>query len=139
MNRMLWIFAASVLLVSAAAGIYAEPRVQRRAPAPRPIVVAAETSFEDKKQSYLVDTGREIGLLAAQVSRLSQITPTDGGTNSGFAEAKRVFDEKASILQSKLGALRATPADSAQSAMDDVDAALKDLRDAYSQVLGAAK
>jgi hypothetical protein len=139
MNRRLSILVSAACLAWAAAAPSAGARTPRHPPLPKPIVVAAETSFQNKKEAYLLDVQREVNLLTSETGRLSRIYSTDAGANRSFAEAKRVFDQKTAAVESKLAALRATPADSAQSAMGAVDAALKDLRDAYSQVLGAAK
>ncbi|MBE0616517.1 MAG: hypothetical protein IH608_01135 [Proteobacteria bacterium] len=105
----------------------------------RLVTVAQAGTFQERKQAYLIDVEREASILAREVGTLSQLYPTEGGTNAAFAGAKRGFDEKLAALRAQVAVLRATPADQAQATMDDVDGALGELRTAYSRVTDAAK
>jgi len=104
----------------------------------RPLAVAQSSPLENRKLATIAETEGETRTLSLELERLARITPTDGGANLAFAQAKKAFDEKLGLLGKKLDALRATPADAAQEATYEVDAALQAVRTAYSQALAAA-
>ncbi len=105
---------------------------------PRPLLVAQGSPLEAQKLATIAETEGEVRTLSLDLERISRITPTEGGANPAFAQAKKVFDEKLGLLGKKLDALRATPADAAQEPTHEVDAALQELRAAYSQAVDAA-
>ena len=104
----------------------------------RPLAVAQSSPLEDRKLAAIAETEGEARTLSLELERLARITPTEGGANPAFAQAKKAFDERLVLLGKKLDALRATPADAAQEATYELDAALQAVRTAYSQALAAA-
>ncbi len=113
-------------------------RVPDGALPPRPLLVAQGSPLEAQKLATIAETEGEVRTLSLDLERISRITPTEGGANPAFAQAKKVFDEKLGLLRKQLDALRTTPADAAQGATYAVNAALQELRAAYSQAVDAA-
>lgn len=127
---------AVVGVVAASGGSDSGPGSQGRQ---RLVVLAQADPFEEQKDAYLVDAERESGMLSSRAEELSELYPTESyNTDSAFSRARNRFNRIAADLQAKLAKLRATPADEAQSAMAEVDAALAELRTAYQQLADAA-
>jgi small-conductance mechanosensitive channel len=140
MTRALWItLAALVLGFASVSQSTSTSDPQQSTPASRPVLLAQESTFDDRKEAFLVQVEGEINDLVAGVNRLSEITPNGKDPDSHVAETVRAFNEKVSALRAKLAALRPVPSEYSQSAMEDANAALNDLRAAYSQVMDAAK
>lgn len=117
----------------------AEPAARRHQPLAPPLVrMAQEDPALAKQQAYVVDAQDELVKLDAGVSRLLEIRPREAAANRDFAEAVRAFHQKALVLREKLDAVRASPADYAQPAMEEADKALAELRAAYDVVVDRA-
>jgi hypothetical protein len=138
MNKLLVLMVVAAGLGPLALECLAQTRAREGRPSPRPFVVAQSTSPDERKLATIAETEGEARTLSLELERVARITPTDGGANPAFAQAKKAFDEKLGLLGKKLDALRAAPADAAQEATHEVNAALQAVRTAYSQALAAA-
>jgi hypothetical protein len=106
---------------------------------PKQLLAMEPDAIGEQKSRELLNDERELERLVGEAGRIARVHEQYGTIDADFVEAWRIFQDKVWATRRKLRTLDATPADYAQSAMDEADAALEEARSAFSRLVDAAK
>jgi hypothetical protein len=108
---------------------------------PRPAAAAeksvAQTSFEERKETFIVQMRRKVQALRSQVSTFRRQTGGEG--NPKFESAREDFETKAQALMEKLQEVEVLPAQQAKDRKPEIDAAFQAVLASYDGVVAAIK
>jgi len=105
-------------------------------PAPGAIVVA-QTSFEERKADFVIQTRDQVQKLRYQIQTFRRQLGED--SNPQFEAARKDFETKASTLTKKLDEIGALPVQQAISRKPEVDSALQGVLGAYDRVVATVQ
>ncbi len=100
-------------------------------------IVVAQTSFEERKVDFVIQTRDQVQKLRYQIQTFRRQLGED--SNPQFEAARHDFEAKASTLTKKLDEIGALPVQQAISRKWEVDSALQGVMAAYDRVAATVK